>query len=95
MARYINLDKVEFLKVKGNKEFNHGVDCCIDELLKIEPVDVIEIPKNATNGNMIQNTFPNIPIKIFEDMNTVIFGNAQFDLDWWNAPYRKESNGKI
>lgn len=20
-------------------------------------------------------------------MNTVIFGNAQFDLDWWNAHY--------
>ena len=42
MARYIDLDKVEFLKVKGNEEFNHGVDCCISKLLEIEPVDVIE-----------------------------------------------------
>ena len=42
MARFIDLDKVEFLKVEGNKEFNHGVDCCINSLLEIEPADVIE-----------------------------------------------------
>jgi nicotinamide mononucleotide adenylyltransferase len=42
MARYIDLDAVEFLKVDGNEEFNRGVDCCINRLLKIEPVDVIE-----------------------------------------------------
>lgn len=42
MARYINLDKVEFLKTEDNKEFNHGVDCCINKLLEIEPADVIE-----------------------------------------------------
>jgi DNA-directed RNA polymerase subunit RPC12/RpoP len=27
MGRLIDLDKVEFLKVDGNIEFNHGVDC--------------------------------------------------------------------
>lgn len=42
MARYVDLDKVEFLKVDNNKEFNHGVDCCINKLLEIEPADVIE-----------------------------------------------------
>ena len=45
MAKYIDLDKVEFLKVEGNEEFNHGVDCCINKLLKIESVDVIERSK--------------------------------------------------
>lgn len=52
-------------------------------------VQAIPIPDNATNGDIMKNTFPNVPVKIFEDMNTVIFGNAQFDLDWWNAPYKR------
>ena len=51
-------------------------------------------PNNATNGDMIKAMFPNVSVKIFEDMNTVIFGNTQFDLDWWNAPYKKESEDK-
>ena len=42
MARYIDLDKVEFLKVEGNKEFNHGVDCCINKLLATKIADVVE-----------------------------------------------------
>lgn len=56
-------------------------------IVEMKPVEVIVIPDNATNGDIMKNTFPNVPVKIFEDMNTVIFGNAQFDLDWWNAPY--------
>lgn len=45
MARYIDLDKAEFLKVEDNKEFNHGVDYCINKLLEIEPANVIERSK--------------------------------------------------
>ena len=56
---------------------------------KAETVQAIPIPDNATNGDMIKAMFPNVPVKIFEDMNTVIFGNAQFDLEWWNAPYKR------
>ena len=41
MGRLIDLDKVEFLKVDGNIEFNHGVDCCINTLLKQSPVEAI------------------------------------------------------
>ncbi len=41
MGRLIDLDKVEFLKVDGNIEFNHGVDCCINTLLKQPPVEAI------------------------------------------------------
>ena len=49
--------------------------------------NVYVISDSSTNGDMMKHIFPNVPVKIFEDMNTVIFGNAQFDLDWWNAPY--------
>lgn len=45
MSRYIDLNQTEFLKVDGNKEFNHGVDCCINKLLKQEPVKVIQMDK--------------------------------------------------
>ena len=41
MGRLIDLDKVEFLKVDKNIEFNHGVDCCINRLLEQPTVEAI------------------------------------------------------
>ena len=52
------------------------------------------ISDNATNGDMMKHIFSNVPVKIFEDMNTVIFGNTQFDLEWWNAPYTEKRGGE-
>lgn len=43
--RLIDLDQIEFLKVDGNKEFNHGVDCCINKLLEAEPIEVVSLDK--------------------------------------------------
>ena len=45
MARFVDLDQIEFLQVDGNKEFNHGVDCCINKLLSAKPIDVVERSK--------------------------------------------------
>ena len=45
MSRYIDLDQIEFLKVDGNEEFNHGVDCCINRLLKAEPIKAVSLDK--------------------------------------------------
>lgn len=45
MSRYIDLDQIEFLKVDGNEEFNHGVDCCINRLLKAEPIKAVPLDK--------------------------------------------------
>lgn len=45
MSNLVDLDQVEFLKVDGNKEFNHGVDCCINKLLKQERVQAIPLDK--------------------------------------------------
>jgi hypothetical protein len=45
MSRFVDLDQVEFLKVDGNKEFNHGVDCCINRLLKAEPIKAVSLDK--------------------------------------------------
>lgn len=45
MSRYIDLEQIEFLKVDGNKEFNHGVDCCINRLLEAEPIKVVSLDR--------------------------------------------------
>lgn len=63
-----------------------------------EEVDAIEIPKNATNGDMIEKMFPNCEQK--EHMNNGYFEmyfdndlkNASYmrvSKDWWNAPYKR------
>ena len=62
-------------------------------------VDAIPIPDGATNGDMMKTMFPDI-----ESIETVYVcgipyvrvlfkGQSEikiFDLDWWNAPYKKE-----
>lgn len=45
MSRYVDLDQIEFLKVDGNEEFNHGVDCCINRLLKEGSIEVVSLDK--------------------------------------------------
>lgn len=53
------------------------------------------IPDNATNGDMIKAMFPNVDIVIHNITVYMIFdmrSNAiSFDLNWWNAPYKAES----
>jgi hypothetical protein len=55
MSRYIDLDQIEFLKVDGNKEFNHGVDCCVNRLLKAEPIKAVSLDKVKQAREEIEN----------------------------------------
>jgi hypothetical protein len=54
------------------------------------------IPDNATNGDMIKVMFPNAIIEINElgSMVHVKYNNhtcwVNYELDWWNAPYKRE-----
>ena len=56
-------------------------------------------PDNPTNGDMIKVLFPNAEIKIHEQWDgqnivAVRMNDVQIvvnSLDWWNAPYRKDS----
>ena len=55
-------------------------------------VNAIEIPKGATNGDMIKAMFPNIEIEgIGGEIKCIAAqnGTSYFALDWWNAPYKK------
>ena len=78
--------------------YSTGLECAIAQVEEAEEVDAIIIPKNATNGDMIKAMF-NVEIKhIFEDLNIIVVildGKSKiFELDWWNAPYKKEAESE-
>lgn len=72
---------------------------------------VIDIPNNATNGDMIKAMFPNAKyqhiIKLSGVNYMMIYGinglydnqgnwcdrEVSFNDDWWNSPYKTESEG--
>lgn len=61
---------------------------------KIEPyknVNVIIIPENATNGDMIKAVFNCMVIEISKGKVYVEGIYFPFDEEWWNAPYKAES----
>lgn len=59
---------------------------------------IIEIPDNATNGEVMKILFP-IHKEIFTDYGTVkALGidseklYTEFLVDWWGTPYRRENS---
>lgn len=61
-------------------------------------IDIVEdnefISNNATNGDIIKALFPNMYIEECDyDIFTTLDGDTRFTYDWWNAPYKPESEG--
>ena len=56
------------------------------------------IPDNATNGDVIMAMFPNAKWyvnednEVFTDHVTLNDRFVRFNIDWWNAPYKKGVN---
>lgn len=48
---------------------------------------VCEIPKNATNGDVIRTLFK--PSRVERTDDDVIIENYDFNKDWWNSPYKR------
>lgn len=82
-------------------DFEGGDECdrCEKYELCMEtypPVNLIEIPKGATNGDVIKAMFPNAIIEINESgsMVHVKYNDhtcwVNYELDWWNTPYKSE-----
>ena len=62
-------------------------------LIDANTVDAIEIPKNATNGDMIKSMFPNGTESIGRKKIYYSFypnGDMEFNITWWNAPFKKD-----
>ena len=86
-----------FYKKFTSRTYDKGESLYKQEVTE-QAVDAIEIPEDATNGDMIKAMFPNCEQK--EHMNNGYF-EMYFDNDlrnasymrvsknWWNAPYKK------
>lgn len=62
---------------------------------------IVVIPDGATNGDMIKTMFPNLQvvdvgvhrlIVTFLDCYNIM-SRSSIDMNWWNAPYKAESEG--
>ena len=68
-----------------------------------ESLEEIELPKNATNGDVIKAKFPNYHIQIgpgqvclYYPVTEAYSGSwIRFDEEWWKAPYKAESEDKV
>ena len=67
----------------------------ITETIKtIVTLDTIELPENATNGDMIRAIFPSIVIRVITEsqIGISLFDNQNkitwIPIEWWNAPYK-------
>ena len=101
MSDITRAEAIEILsdKVKPclkNTEWGKALDFAIDSLkvdeaynLMYEGVDFVEIPKGATNGDVIKAIFLN-EVGYGEGATCIYYRKMCFDLDWWNSPYRKE-----
>jgi hypothetical protein len=57
---------------------------------------IIEIPKNATNGDVIKALFPNVSVCEHNGGATYSVNNEyKFNATWWNAPYKSEGSNEI
>ena len=86
MQRLINANTAGMYTVFSN----HAV---AQQLMEVPPV--LTIPDNPTNGDIIKALFPNV--KIIDNGFTIEWReNGKFITtfdgnDWWNAPYKAES----
>lgn len=97
MAEYIGRE--DFLKrIKpydtSDKTDKALYNFALNEMMKTPNANVIPIPEGAINGNMIISLYPNIKYTIQNGRVVTTIGIASsFDLEWWNAPYKRESEG--
>ena len=72
-----------------------------DDVASADTVQAIPIPKGATNGDIIKAMFPH---SLFEEhtdsdgytwmiMWNGIDYQCDFDIDWWNSPYKENKDG--
>ena len=53
-------------------------------------VNRISIPDGATNGDVIKTLFSDEGTPELTLGNIVCYGDANYDKDWWNAPYERK-----
>ena len=100
--RLIDADEIPYLypmDEEGNEGDGMTLQSTIDEVPTIE---AIPIPKGATNGDIIKAMFPNLTFEktrvCVNDYVDLMMECLEWDLyfatDWWNSPYKAESEIK-
>ena len=91
MKIVIDIPEEDFERCK--KRFQMRINIIGDAIANGTP-----LPKNATNGDMINALFPNakeITVDGGYPLNYIIEGEWHRNLkDWWDAPYKAESEDK-
>lgn len=82
---------MEIINYKGK---GHSLDSVKIEYFD-ETFNCIAIPKDITNGNMIERMFPDEDFKVIEKVGQrVVRMNSdkciEFDLDWWNSKFTQK-----
>lgn len=86
-------DNWDFIVRDGEikESLGYSSDICTgDTVLKLD--NLIEIPNNATNGDVIMALFDIEIVDDFAFSYGIKINNSnyvQFNKDWWNAPYKK------
>lgn len=93
-----NLIRVEDAKLYLAKNYidgNKSLGQCLDE---VPTVNAIVIPNNATNGDVIKALFPDVKIHQSGGYTGCLFRPSvmldDIRSEWWNAPYKAESEDK-
>lgn len=79
--------------IGGRNEFADCIRDSVECVLNNAPT-VFTIPENPTNGDMIKAVFPNAMVYnagIAMDVEFLEDEEHWFNKDWWNAPYKAES----
>lgn len=96
MAEYIEkqgliafLDNIQQPKIPITQGFKYiTIDDAIRVVSERPTADVIEIPKDATNGDMVEKIFGK---DVYCTLIRMIYSSCCEKLkSWWNAPYRRE-----
>ena len=92
-----NAPSITTRKIRGIKmEEVIKVDDCVGNIGDYDiPIhNAIIVPENVTNGDVIKNIFPNIIYEegyVFVESDTHQKVIMTVQEDWWNAPYKAES----
>lgn len=99
--RLIDADKLdECLQSMADLEWNKqvgsskGLEDAIDIIYDTPTVNAIVIPESATNGDVIKAMFPNFHTNEMSHTIWVGYDDMSFRKEWWNAPYKTESEDK-
>jgi hypothetical protein len=99
------IDREEFLKrIKpydtSDKKDKALYNFALNEMMGTPTADVISIPEGATNGDVIKAMFPaakvnntkySYVVEVKLPYHSKYDTGLLFDKDWWNAPYKRES----